>query len=353
MKVTPAALDAGPVLHVRVDETVREPHVREALLCAVKALQWNACRQAAESHPVDGKIEVYGSGMSIPGSATRVTRDEQGTVWQAARHWWIQRATYGVALSRASTQAAVYVNDAAEDKQAALAYAFRDVVTLLLPRTGWMPLHAACVVPADMPQEGVLLVGASGTGKSTLTLGMLMQGARCVSDDLLLVGQEKTRTGNHTCPQGVAVHSMMRDIRVCNDAWERFGLRKDRAGSSGVFATYAAAEKHTLTAAAMAKCSAKRQLRTASSSPTRMVLPTITNSPQSRLEPISRIEALPGLLAQMVPASLLPADGQRHQLRYASALLRQCTAYRLHAGRDLYRDPGHLAALLQTQTAFA
>ena len=353
MKVTPAALDAGPVLHVRVDETVREPHAREALLCGVRALQWDACQQVVETHPVDGTIEVYGLGMSIPESATRVTRDEQGIVWQTARHWWIQRATYGVALSRASTQAAVYVNDAAEDKQAALAYAFRDVVTLLLPRTGWMPLHAACVVPADMPQEGVLLVGASGTGKSTLTLGMLMQGARCVSDDLLLVEQEKTCTGNHTCPQGVAVHSMMRDIRVCNDAWERLGLRKDRAGSSAVFATHAAAEKHTLTAAAMTDCSAERQLRTASSIPTCMVLPTITNSPQSRLEPVSRIEVLSDVLAQMVPASLLPADEQRAQLRCTSALLRQCTAYRLYAGRDLYRDPGLLASLLHGAAATA
>ena len=338
------------MLKIRVEEPSQSK--AHTLMSAVDALAWKYCKPNQDQVP-DGLIDVSSQLVGIPRSATQVERDQQGTVWKTSQHWWVERAAYCVALERDSVRATLYMDHTDQEIQASLAYAIRDIITLLLPHTGWIPLHAACVVPAGAPDEGVLLVGASGAGKSTLTLGMLMQGARCVSDDLLLIAQEQARKSKNTRSGGVAVYSMMRDMRVCNDAWERLGLCKDHAGSSGVFAIHAAVEKHTLTAAAMSKRSSTAELRTASSSPTRILLPTITSHPRSRLVPVSRAEALPDLLSQMVPATMLPADVQHDQLERTAALLRQCTAYRLHAGRDLYHNPGHLAALLQTTTAFA
>jgi hypothetical protein len=74
---------------------------------------------------------------------------------------------------------------------------------------------------------------------------------------------------------------------------------------------------------------------------------------RSKLIACSAAEAQPELMAQGVPPALLPPDAARAQWERMGHLLRQCTAYRLHAGRNLYHDPGHLAELLQTQTAFA
>jgi hypothetical protein len=48
----------------------------------------------------------------------------------------------------------------------------------------WVPLHAACV---GSKGRGVLLMGSSGTGKSTVTLQSLLHGLEFLSEDSVLV----------------------------------------------------------------------------------------------------------------------------------------------------------------------
>ncbi len=52
---------------------------------------------------------------------------------------------------------------------------------------GWVRLHAATL---DSPAGRVLLVGASGAGKTTLALGLRARGWRCLGDELALLGPD-------------------------------------------------------------------------------------------------------------------------------------------------------------------
>jgi hypothetical protein len=62
---------------------------------------------------------------------------------------------------------------------------------MLLPRVqGWVPLHAACVGAA---RRGVLLLGATGAGKSTLSLHCLTAGLELLSEDSLFVAPRGLR----------------------------------------------------------------------------------------------------------------------------------------------------------------
>lgn len=62
---------------------------------------------------------------------------------------------------------------------------------MLVPRVhGWVPLHAACV---GVARRGVLLLGASGAGKTTLSLHCAQAGLAILSEDSLFVAPRELR----------------------------------------------------------------------------------------------------------------------------------------------------------------
>ena len=294
--------------------------------------------------------------------ATRLREDARGTVWQHAsgQHasgWRVERASHAARIDGDVPRATLAVGHAAsEQAQALWAHAFRDVLTLLLPRTGWIPLHAAatCLPDPDADSQhtdsrrAVLLVGPSGCGKSTLTTGLLLRGWRCISDDMLVLSPPA-----ETAP--MRVHSLAQNIHVCVDAWERLKLNAPmHAASDSLFGQFTERAKRLLTRQALpdnerfaAHPDAHPEAhRSPHALPHCIVLPTITDAPTSRLTPASPADALTALMEQGVPPALLPASAARTQWQQMGRLIRQCATYRLHAGRDLYHDPGHLATLL-------
>ena len=302
-----------------------------------------ALRPAAKSDapmPPDVVVHVSpSSGIPVPSGAKQVANDKQGTVWRTSNGWLLKRAGYTATVAASTRKATLYAPTAPTAM-----YAFRDLMTMLLPRTGWVPIHAACVQPADSNTNHptVLIAGPSGSGKSTLTTGLLLAGWQCISDDLLVLPPPEH--------ERVSAYCMMRAVRICDDAWTRLGLNDAHKKPLDVFGRYASVAKHTLTASALPDGSgmpSNRALRCSHGSPTCILLPEIVERASSTLIPVSPSQALPALMAESIPTTILPPEAAQGQLQRIGALLRQCTVYRLHAGRDLYHNPSRLASLLQ------
>jgi len=350
---TTESAGTGVTVHVMRSDTALGP----------SASDWHAIGQALALVPMsatdaseaDVCIELAKAPPQRSQSATRVSRDERGAVWRAPTGWWVERTAYAAKLASSAPHAtlAMTTAPAADEAMARWAHAFRDVLTLLLPRTGWMPLHAAALraPPASTGPNALLLVGASGCGKSTLTTGLMMRGWAGVSDDMLVVPPPATTS--------VHVRSLAQTIHVCTDVWDRLDLPASTSTNPphSLFGQFTEREKRPLGPQSLPRHDGSHAVstmrRAAQAAPAALLLPTITDRKRSQLVPCSATQALPELMAQGVPPALLPPDAARAQWDRMGHLLRQCTAYRLHAGRDLYHDPGHLAALLQTQTAFA
>ena len=73
-------------------------------------------------------------------------------------------------------------------------------------------VHASCV---DVQGRGLLILGASGTGKSALALSLMALGARLVADDRTIL----TAQGNHvvaTCPPSLRGMIEARGVGILN-----------------------------------------------------------------------------------------------------------------------------------------
>ncbi len=83
---------------------------------------------------------------------------------------------------------------------------------MVLRREGRLDLHAAAVVPPVEGAGAVLLVGAKGAGKSSLTLSLAMAGWRFLSDDYVLAWRDHA---------GIRLGCLRSSLYLTADAVER------------------------------------------------------------------------------------------------------------------------------------
>lgn len=284
-----------------------------------------------------------------PLGGTRVASDERGTVWRTLDGWFWTATGFRVAAAREGTTARLLLDMdmSPDDRSMVQGYAFRHALTMLLPRTGWMPLHGAGLCPpASDTTTGeapaLLLVGPSGTGKSTLAAGLLQRGWHCISDDLLLLSPPDA-------DDALTAWSLTRTIRLCRDAWQRLGFadserqEANRLGTADVFGGTADGQSKYSVSPRPLEQSADGPPR---GCPSHVIFPELSSTSQSRLDPVERIHALPNVLKQMQPSALLSPSDAETQLNHVATMLRATDIYRLRAGRDLYDDPGLIADLL-------
>jgi hypothetical protein len=202
----------------------------------------------------------------------------------------------------------------------------------LLRPLGFYSLHAAGVMPVH--GGGVLIIGPSGSGKSTLTLGLLRQGWSYVSDDAVLLRLQ---------PEGVVAV-------VC---------RKHCYVDTGTAAIYAGLPFEE--AEPESEEGWKQRVRLEEVYPGQQVvdcLPRvllfarIVSAPQSTVRPLDHVRALKHLLAQSGP-QLFDRHTMVPHLDVLKRLVYQATSYELHAGLDLYQQPGTLGHLLAEVTGEA
>ncbi len=197
---------------------------------------------------------------------------------------------------------------------------------LMLESAGFYALHAACLVSPE--GDGVLVVGPSDTGKSTMALHLVGRGWQYLSDDSVLLFDENGRVG---------VRPLRRDFCVDPDAETLF---PDLAGG----------HEHMLTDADKWRVRVEGlypdQSR-AACFPALLLFPTIAPQPESQVAPLRPAAAMLALLPQ---AALLARDARSAAAftRRVETLVRQAPAYTLRSGRDIHGNGAALETLFLT-----
>ncbi|MFN0108812.1 MAG: hypothetical protein ACKVZH_08155 [Blastocatellia bacterium] len=191
-------------------------------------------------------------------------------------------------------------------------------------------LHAAAIVsPKD---ELWLVCGAQRAGKTTLTTGLGLAGWRPVSDDSLLVGRDETSA--FLTPLKKYFHigdELFNRWPKLNEATKHHQyLDRTCVGGLEFFKTRELADTHF------------RKID-------HIVLPQIVSEPVSRLETLSRGEALLRLAEQSMFFQLW-RDHTAGQWQWLNELAANARCHRLFSAADLLMNPNQVAEVLSQAT---
>jgi hypothetical protein len=197
-----------------------------------------------------------------------------------------------------------------------------------LRRAGVFDVHAGGVLdPAA--GTGALLIGAAGSGKSTLTLKLTASGWRYLSDDMVVLLETAA---------GVEVE----------------GLRRLFAVSAATLAGHSLPRLAKALGTSVASDPSKRKLqpdiifpegRVQRCRPHVLFFPQVTGEPETHVNAISARAAMQQLV-RFCPWATYDPHVAPDYLRMLALLANQCRSYELLAGRDLLRNPARAAELL-------
>ena len=182
----------------------------------------------------------------------------------------------------------------------------------ILRSRGLYPVHGAGLANGE---QGILIPGFTGSGKTTLSIALLRKGFRFLSDDRSLLRENEAGFELLAFPEGLDVTgktiSFFPEIREKLGGFSETSLHKRTFRVESVY-------PDTLTR----RCSPKT-----------LIFPKIAERTFSRLEPISRMEAI----ERFLPHSLLVFDQgiAEKQFYFLCQLVQKMDCYRLHFGKDL------------------
>ncbi len=203
---------------------------------------------------------------------------------------------------------------------ASLARLFFTAIAAATRRCGLYEMHSACVVESET-RDGVLMVGPSGAGKSTLTAQLVSAGWHYLSDDSLLV---------RAAAEHAEVWALRRVFAVKDDLIDVGGVRDLEDAFRGP----------------MALDPAKRRLDPlavlpdrfqASCTPAVLLFPIVTGESITTTEKLAEVEAM-GMLIRMCPWASYDRIAAPGYLDALGRLARNCAAYRVRLGADLFGD---------------
>lgn len=195
---------------------------------------------------------------------------------------------------------------------------------MLLRRRGLFGLHANAV---ESEGAGLLTVGRSGCGKTTLTLALVLEGWRCLSDDALVL-----RRG----PSGVTALAFRRGMSLTADTAGRFLAPEVWHGGARLREEKVLVHLDSVfPRSALARCR-----------PRAIVFPRVVGARRSQLVPASETSAFVRLLEQS-PGIMTDRASVKAQAEVLKLLLEQCRTYDLALGIDVFEDPGSLSSVLR------
>ncbi|HEX8131612.1 MAG TPA: hypothetical protein VF527_21125 [Pyrinomonadaceae bacterium] len=193
-------------------------------------------------------------------------------------------------------------------------------VQAALRRGGLYVLHAAGVVE-PRTGTGIVVVGNSNSGKSSLTIRLAGAGWRYLSDDMLVLAE-------------------------ADGAVAAWALRRIFSVSSASLANSGLSELDAALGAPVNSDPTKRKLEPSitfpdgfveSCRPRVLLFPTLTGEATSRVEKLSSGQAMTQLIRQC-PWASYDAGSAREHLRVLGLLSKQSISYKLFAGLDLLED---------------
>ena len=195
----------------------------------------------------------------------------------------------------------------------------------LFRQKGLYALHGAGLVSPT--NAGVVITGPCGSGKSTLSIGLIRAGWGYLSDDALLL-----RDANNT----VKLLALRKSFYIDEDNAQRYqdlspgAVVPDNTG--GQRRQLALQESHPDQYFPQATASV-------------LVFPRIVPHATSILKPLTGTAALAKLLAES-GNQLFDRCTMSQHLQILKRLIEQTSAFELQSGQDLHRDPSKLATLL-------
>ena len=192
----------------------------------------------------------------------------------------------------------------------------------LLKTRGLHGLHAAGF---GRDGKGMLIFGASGAGKTTLSVALLRAGLGFQGDDISLLEEVGERVVSHAFPD---------ELDLTDDTLELFSLREQLAGDRKAPGAY----KHAVRAEELFRVELLPRLE-----PTVLLFPRVAKKAVTSLHPIPASEALGRLVPNMLHTSdeLVAA-----QFSLLAKLVSQCACYHMETGTDLDTLPDRLLSLL-------
>jgi hypothetical protein len=185
-------------------------------------------------------------------------------------------------------------------------------------------LHAASLIVKD---KGVILTGASGSGKTTSALALIQGGATLLSDELTLIS-----TGS----ESVTISGIILDPRLSNIDGENIYSIDEPGTRKNNWEKVSFPLPHET-----AKQGLYKEVKPASI----LFMDLKENNPSRHmLHPVDDHEAVNALISQVLD----PSNSTRHKEIFEAIfqLVTECSLYRLEPGRDIDRLPEFIAGLL-------
>lgn len=272
---------------------------------------------------------TYDENVARPDSAVFVAEHESGlALWQGGGDYFIVHADAVLRISlRSGHISGQFPRSAGPAITPELYVAATLLLLLLLESEGYYAVHAACLVSPG--GQGLLLIGPSDSGKSTMAMHLVAQGWHYLSDDSVLLFD----AGDH-----VRVRALRRDFCVDPEAETLFpalGQSQDRMLTD--------AEKWRVRMDRLYPAQQVPDCRADA-----LLFPQIAaEAPVSAVTRIRPFEAFTTMLPQ---AALLRRDDANAQqfTRLLQRLVSQAPAYRFSSGADVYRDGAQLHRHIQS-----
>jgi hypothetical protein len=195
-------------------------------------------------------------------------------------------------------------------------------------RVGLYEVHAAGVVE---PKSGVgmLFIGNSNCGKSTLTLRLASEGWKYLSDDMLFLSENKGR---------VEARGLRRIFSIAPHVLEGWKLPRLNDALGGPIPSDPLKRQ-------LDPCIMFPDGFAELSAPTVLIFPSVTGDYRTRLEKLSQSSAMMKLMTNCAWARY-DKTVARDYVQVLANLVKQSVGWVLHAGHDIIEEPGYAANLL-------